>query len=124
TRTARGPPHGSGPASSGAADEEVAREDRLPKGRRRGRRRRNRSSRGATGAAAPASLRGLARLPCSRPGFEQLAPYVEERPTDEHGSAEQDESCNDGHRDRYAGKLRDEAHAFTTNITHGHGGLR
>ena len=32
-------------------------------------------------------------------------------------------SCNDGHRDRYAGKLRDEAHAFTTNITHGHGGL-
>src|SRR5207247_6731067 len=34
-------------------------------------------------------------------GFvEQPAPYVEERPTDEHGSPEQDESGNDGHRQR------------------------
>jgi len=60
---------------------------------------------------------------CSRFRFEQLAPYVEERPTDEHDSPEQDESGNDGHRDRCAGKPRDETHAFTTNITHGHGGL-
>jgi len=44
-------------------------------------------------------------------------------PADEHSSPEQDESGNDGHRDRYAGKPRAEAHAFTTNITHGHGGL-
>src|SRR5438046_2835610 len=63
------------------------------------------------------------RLSCSRFRFEQLAPYVEKRPTDEHDSPEQDESGNDGHRDRYAGKLRDEAHGFTTNITQGHGGL-
>jgi len=60
---------------------------------------------------------------CSRLRFEQLAPYVEERPTDEHGGPEENESSNDGYRDRYAGKLRDEAYAFTTNVTHGHGGL-
>ena len=61
-------------------------------------------------AGTAASLRSLERLSCSRLRFEQLAPYVEERPTDEHGSPEQDESGNDGHRDRYAGKPRDEAH--------------
>src|SRR5437667_4132616 len=71
----------------------------------------------------PPLLCSFERLSCSRFRFEQLAPYVEERPTDEHGGPEQDESGNDGHRDRYAGKPRDEAHAFTTNITHGHGGL-
>src|SRR5438132_11307843 len=71
----------------------------------------------------PPLLCSFERLSCSRFRFEQLAPYVEERPTDEHGSPEQDESGNDGHRDRYAGKLRDEAHGFTTNITQGHGGL-
>src|SRR5207245_7701781 len=75
------------------------------------------------GRAGPPLLRSFERPLCSRLGFEQLAPYVEERPTDEHGSPEQDESGNDGHRDRYAGKLRDEAHGFTTNITQGHGGL-
>src|SRR5205814_7143905 len=82
------------------------------------------SSRGATSGAARASLRGLARLLCSQPRFEQLAPYVEERPTDEHGSAEQDESGNDGHRDRYGGKPRDEAQAIACNIIRVHGGLR
>src|SRR5207249_6673016 len=71
----------------------------------------------------PPLLCGFEGLSCSRFRFEQLAPYVEERPTDEHGGPEQDESSNDGLRDRYAGKLRDEAQAFTTNITHGHGGL-
>src|SRR5438445_13207144 len=74
-------------------------------------------------AGTGSSLRSLERLSCSRLRFEQLAPHIEERPTDEHGSPEQDKSGNDGHRDRYAGKPRDEAHAFTTNITHGHGGL-
>ena len=72
------------------------------------------------GGAAPASLRGPARLLYSRPGFEHLAPYVEERPTDEHGSPEQDESGNDGHRDSYAGKPRNEADAFAPNIIHCH----
>src|SRR5439155_20897259 len=57
----------------------------------------------------PPLLCSFERLSCSRFRFEQLAPYVEERPTDEHGSPEQDESGNDGHRNRYAGKLRDEA---------------
>src|SRR5437870_12413094 len=71
----------------------------------------------------PPLLCGFERPSCSRFRFEQPAPHVEERPTDEHGSPEQDESGNDGHRDRYAGKPRDEAHAFTTNLTHGHGGL-
>src|SRR5213083_553902 len=71
----------------------------------------------------PPLLCGFERPSCSRFRFEQLAPHVEERPTDEHGSPEQDKSGNDGHRDRYAGKPRDEAHTFTTNITHGHGGL-
>ena len=71
----------------------------------------------------PPLLCGFEGLSCSRFRFEQLAPHVEERPTDEHGSPEQDKSGNDGHRDRYAGKPRDEAHTFTTNITHGHGGL-
>src|SRR5438034_5481342 len=71
----------------------------------------------------PPLLCGFERPSCSRFRFEQPAPHVEERPTDEHGSHEQDESGNDGHRDRYAGKPRDEAHAFTTSITHGHGGL-
>src|SRR5437773_11287961 len=61
------------------------------------------------GRAGPPLLRSFERPLCSRLGFEQLAPYVEERPTDEHGSPEQDESGNDGHRDRYAGKPRDEA---------------
>src|SRR5438876_12451783 len=75
------------------------------------------------GRAGPPLLRSFERPLCSRFRFEQLAPYVEERPTDEHDSPEQDESTNDGHRDHYAGKLRDEAHAFTTNVTHGHGGL-
>src|SRR2546422_4619263 len=75
------------------------------------------------GRGRPPLLCSSERLSCSRFRFEQLAPHVEERPTDEHGSPEQDESGNDGHRDRYAGKPRDEAHAFTTNITHGHGGL-
>src|SRR5216117_1813640 len=75
------------------------------------------------GRGRPPLLCSSARLVCSRFRFEQLAPHVEERPTDEHGSPEQDESGNDGHRDRYAGKPRDEAHTFTTNITHGHGGL-
>ncbi len=74
-------------------------------------------------AGRPPLLCSFERPSCSRFRFEQLAPHVEERPTDEHGSPEQDESGNDGHRDRYAGKPRDEAHAFTTNITHGHGGL-
>ena len=77
----------------------------------------------AGAAGRPPLLCSFERLSCSRFRFEQLAPYVEERPTDEHGSPEQDESGNDGHRDRYAGKLRDEAHGFTTNVTHGHGGL-
>jgi len=71
----------------------------------------------------PPLLCSFERLLCSRLRFEQLAPYVEERPTDEHGGPEEDESSNDGYRDRYAGKLRDEAYAFTTNVTHGHGGL-
>src|SRR6266481_3106027 len=75
------------------------------------------------GRERPPLLCSFERLSCSRFRFEQLAPHVEERPTDEHGSPEQDESRNDGHRDGYAGKLRAEAHAFTTNITHGHGGL-
>src|SRR6266566_680914 len=52
----------------------------------------------------PPLLCSFERLSCSRFRFEQLAPYVEERPTDEHGSPEQDESGNDGHRDGYAGK--------------------
>src|SRR2546429_8852213 len=82
-----------------------------------------RSSPAAGRPGTAASLRSSERLSCSRFRFEQLAPHVEERPTDEHGSPEQDESGNDGHRDRYAGKPRDEAHALTTNITHGHGGL-
>src|SRR5437867_12276137 len=51
-------------------------------------------------AGTAASLRCLERLSCSRLRFEQPAPYVEERPTDEHGSPEQDESGNDGHRQR------------------------
>src|SRR5205809_8092652 len=75
------------------------------------------------GRGRPPLLCGFERPSCSRFRFEQLSPHIEERPTDEHGSPEQDESGNDGHRDRYAGKPRDEAHAFTTNITHGHGGL-
>src|SRR5436189_5139231 len=79
--------------------------------------------RNGTAGGRPPLLRCFERLLCSRLRFEQLAPHVEERPTDEHGGPEQDESSNDGHRDRYAGKPRDEAHAFTTNITHGHGGL-
>src|SRR5438128_8758118 len=45
----------------------------------------------------PPLLCSFERLLCSRLRFEQLAPYVEERPTDEHGSPEQDESGNDGH---------------------------
>src|SRR6059036_2067817 len=79
--------------------------------------------RNGTAGGRPPLLRCFERLLCSRLRFEQLAPHVEERPTDEHGSPEQDESGNDGHRHRYAGKLRDQAHAFTTNVTHGHGGL-
>src|SRR2546426_9431964 len=75
------------------------------------------------GRGRPPLLCGFERPSCSRFRFQQLAPRVEERPTDEHSSPEQDKSGNDGHRDRYAGKPRDEAHAFTTNITHGHGGL-
>src|SRR5438874_7337945 len=75
------------------------------------------------GRGRPPLLCGFERPSCSRFRFEQLAPRVEERPTDEHSSPEQDKSGNDGHRDRYAGKPRDEAHAFTTNITQGHGGL-
>src|SRR2546427_3633461 len=83
----------------------------------------SRSSRRRGGRGRPPLLCSFERLLCSRLRFEQLAPYVEKRPTDEDSSPEQDESSNDGHRDRYAGKLRDEAHAFTTNIAHGHGGL-
>src|SRR5947199_8937525 len=79
---------------------------------------------GTARTGRPPLLCSFERPSCSRFRFEQLAPHVEERPTDEHGSPEQDESGNDGHRDRYAGKPRDGAHAFTTNITHGHGGLR
>src|SRR5207249_9996901 len=71
-------------------------------------------------ASRPASLRGLARLLCSRPGFEQLAPYIAERPTGEEGSREQDESGNDGHRDTYGREPRDEAGACAPNITHCH----
>src|SRR5207245_4578160 len=63
------------------------------------------------------------RLLCSRLRFEQLAPDVEERPAGEHDSPEYFFQADDGIRDRYAGKPRAEAHAFTTNITHGHGGL-
>src|SRR2546422_5074455 len=51
---------------------------------------------GGTAGTAPL-LCSFERLSCSRFRFEQLAPYVEERPTDEHGSPEQDESGNDGH---------------------------
>src|SRR2546427_8178035 len=71
----------------------------------------------------PPLLGSFERLSCSRVRFEQLAPYVEERPTDEHGSPEQDESGNDGHRDGYAGKPRDEAHALPPHLIDGHGGL-
>src|SRR5882724_4364122 len=68
-----------------------------------------------------AALRG-----CCAPSLasSSLSPYVEERPTDEHGSAEQDESGNDGHRDGCAGKPRDEAQALACNIIRVHGGLR
>src|SRR5437763_12613508 len=76
------------------------------------------------GRAGPPLLRSFERPLCSRLGFEQLAPYVEERPADEHGSAEQDESGNDGHRDGYAGKPRDEAQALACNIIRVHGDLR
>src|SRR2546422_11053462 len=67
------------------------------------------------GQGRPPLLCSFERLLCSRLRFEQPAPYVEERPADEHSSPEQDESGNDGHRHRYAGKPGAEAHTFTTN---------
>jgi hypothetical protein len=66
-----------------------------------------------TRAGGPGLLRSLAWLLCSRCGFEQLAPYVEERPSDEHDSPKQDESGHHGHGDRYTGKPRDEAPSLT-----------
>src|SRR5437016_10838148 len=57
----------------------------------------SRSSRRRGGRGRPPLLCSFERLLCSRLRFEQLAPYVEKRPTDEDSSPEQDESGNDGH---------------------------